>query len=525
MKRRCAIYTRKSTDEGLDKAFNSLDAQREACEAFILSQAGEGWSLVKDIYDDGGYSGGTMERPGLKRLIADVEAGRVDVIVVYKVDRLTRSLADFSRIIEILDRASASFVSVTQAFNTTNSMGRLTLNVLLSFAQFEREVTGERIRDKIAASKAKGMWMGGNPPLGYDVQNRSLCINPTEAETVRTIFNRYLSARSVYELRDALAQDGIRSKAWVSRSGRNIGGATLSHGALYHILSNRIYIGEIVHRGKTHRSLHQPILDLNVFETAQRKLADRVIDGVRVRTKGHRLPLLGKLFDDAGHPMTHAHANKAGRRYFYYVSTALNARKPAGSLPRVSAVRLHEAVAELVAPRLSPDGRPDAQDRVAAAVQKIVLSRTAITIVVHAEAAAKNTKEDASHESYGEDVCRIEASIALGRMRSGKHMIAPRDAARAPSLDRALVRAVVQARQWAQQLAYSGEPSIQGLAKREGVCPMYLGRLLPLGFLAPDLVEDILDGHQPTQLRLSHLVEQTLPASWTAQRAFFAEFR
>ncbi|MEQ1491736.1 MAG: recombinase family protein, partial [Terricaulis sp.] len=209
-KLRCAIYTRKSSEEGLEQSFNSLDAQREACAAYILSQAGEGWVGLKDVYDDGGFSGGSMERPALKRLMAEVEAKRIDVIVVYKVDRLTRSLADFARIVEVLDRTGASFVSITQAFNTTTSMGRLTLNVLLSFAQFEREVTGERIRDKIAASKAKGMWMGGNPPLGYDVRDRGLHIKEAEALTVREIFTRYLGVQGVFQLRDELTRDGVR---------------------------------------------------------------------------------------------------------------------------------------------------------------------------------------------------------------------------------------------------------------------------------------------------------------------------
>src|SRR5271167_808621 len=226
--RRCAVYTRKSSEEGLDQSFNSLDAQREACEAFIRSQAHEGWKLVKTPYDDGGFSGGNVERPALQRLLADLSQGLVDVIVVYKIDRLTRSLADFARIVETLDRQGASFVSITQQFNTTTSMGRLTLNVLLSFAQFEREVTGERIRDKIAASKRKGMWMGGNLPLGYDLQGRQLVINDREAETVRYIFTQYLELGTVSVLQAELSRQNIVSKAWVSGSGRKKGGVGYS---------------------------------------------------------------------------------------------------------------------------------------------------------------------------------------------------------------------------------------------------------------------------------------------------------
>jgi site-specific DNA recombinase len=249
---RCAIYTRKSSDEGLDQAFNSLDAQREAGEAYVTSQTCEGWKIIATRYDDGGHSGGTMERPGLQRLLADVEHGRIDVVVVYKIDRLTRSLADFARIVERFDAQSVSFVSVTQAFNTTSSMGRLTLNVLLSFAQFEREVTGERIRDKIAASKAKGMWMGGNLPLGYDLPapgTRTLQVNEAEAVTVRQIFARYLELGSVHRLQRDLAEQAVCSKQRVTGTGKTIGGKPMNRGALFHLLRNRIYLGQIVHKG------------------------------------------------------------------------------------------------------------------------------------------------------------------------------------------------------------------------------------------------------------------------------------
>ncbi len=254
---RCAIYTRKSTEEGLEQAFNSLDAQRDACESYIASQRHEGWILTPDAYDDGGFSGGNMERPGLKQLLADIEAGKIDVIVVYKVDRLTRSLADFAKIVERLDAKEASFVSVTQAFNTTTSMGRLTLNVLLSFAQFEREVTSERIRDKIAASKKKGLWMGGPVPLGYQVIDRKLIIHEDEAKTVRHIYQRYLELRSVGELIEVLSREGIRTKIQIRTSGPHRGGITFAHGSLYHLLKNRTYLGEIVHKGETCQPAHR----------------------------------------------------------------------------------------------------------------------------------------------------------------------------------------------------------------------------------------------------------------------------
>jgi len=268
--RGCAIYTRKSSEEGLEQDFNSLHAQREACEAFIKSQAGEGWRLVKTAYDDGGLSGGTMERPALQRLLADISQGLIDVVVVYKVDRLTRSLTDFAKMVEVFDVRGVSFVAVTQQFNTTTSMGRLTLHVLLSFAQFEREVTGERIRDKIAASKQKGMWMGGGlVPIGYDVIDRRLVVNKTEADTVREIFHRYLELGSVRLLMEDLNRRGIRSKVRVAKNGRRAGGNLFFRGALYGLLSNPIYIGEIRHKGVRHPGLHEPIVDRELWETVR----------------------------------------------------------------------------------------------------------------------------------------------------------------------------------------------------------------------------------------------------------------
>src|SRR5215472_12046899 len=309
---RCAIYTRKSSEEGLEQEFNSLQAQREACEAFINSQRHEGWGCLPACYDDGGFSGATMDRPALQRLLADIIAGRVDTVVVYKIDRLTRSLTDFAKIVEILDARGASFVSVTQQFNTTTSMGRLTLNVLLSFAQFEREVIGERIRDKIAASKRKGMWMGGVPPLGYRVEDRKLVIIDSEAETVRALFLRYAELGSVRLLKNDLDARGINSKAWTNASGRITGGKPFSRGALYLILQNRTYLGEIVHNGRSHPSGHTPIIDQPLWDTVQAQLAANTAE----RTSGTRIRqpslLTGMLFDCSGNAMTPTHAVKKG---------------------------------------------------------------------------------------------------------------------------------------------------------------------------------------------------------------------
>jgi site-specific DNA recombinase len=269
---RCAVYTRKSSEEGLEQSFNSLDAQREACEAFISSQKHEGWKTLPARYDDGGFSGGTMQRPALQRLLQDVDAGKVNVIVVYKVDRLTRSLADFAKIVEALDAKRVSFVSVTQQFNTTSSMGRLTLNILLSFAQFEREVTGERIRDKIAASKKKGMWMGGVVPLGYNLEGRKLVPNPKEAQQVTKILSLYLQLGCVRRLAEHLDREKVRSKVWTTRTGARLGGVAFARGALYALLRNRLYIGEIRHRDKWYRGEHKGIISKNLWQKVQSRL-------------------------------------------------------------------------------------------------------------------------------------------------------------------------------------------------------------------------------------------------------------
>ena len=326
---RCAIYTRKSSEEGLEQDFNSLDAQREACEAYVASQRSEGWIALPKMYDDGGFSGGTMERPALKELLADIDDGLVDLVIVYKVDRLTRSLSDFAKIVDVLDAAGASFVSVTQSFNTTTSMGRLTLNMLLSFAQFEREVTGERIRDKIAASKAKGMWMGGRPPLGYEIRDRKLEIVEDEAETVRHIFRRYVELGSVFVLRDDLAASGVTAKRHVSVSGNVTGGGFIDRGALYHLLQNHLYRGEISHKGQIYPGQHEAIIDEELWNLVQTRLdANRVERSVRSDASQPSL-LVGLLRDEDGIALTPTHANKKGRRYRYYVSHDLIAgRKP-----------------------------------------------------------------------------------------------------------------------------------------------------------------------------------------------------
>ena len=335
-KKRCAIYTRKSTDEGLDQEYNSLDAQRDAGLAFVASQRHEGWVVVGDGYDDGGYSGGNLDRPGLKRLMADIEAGEVDIVVVYKIDRLTRALSDFAKLVDVFDRNGVSFVSVTQQFNTTTSMGRLTLNILLSFAQFEREVTGERIRDKIAASKAKGMWMGGMPPLGYDVVERKLIVNTAEAELVRGIFCRYAEHGSAAQLVRELAIEGQTTKSWVTQGGLHRPGRTIDQQYLFAMLRNRIYLGEMVHKGESYPGQHQAIVSPEIWNAAHAFIERRKQSPREHRTE-HPALLAGLLFAPDGQRMIHHFTKKKnGRLYRYYVPY-LHKRRNAGATLRPGA--------------------------------------------------------------------------------------------------------------------------------------------------------------------------------------------
>ncbi|RYZ14770.1 MAG: recombinase family protein, partial [Alphaproteobacteria bacterium] len=373
-KLRCAIYTRKSTEEGLEKEFNSLDAQREACEAYIKSQVGEGWTLFRDQYDDGGFSGGSMDRPALTRLLADVQAKKIDVVVVYKVDRLTRALADFAKIVDVFDAQGVSFVSITQSFNTTTSMGRLTLNVLLSFAQFEREVIAERVRDKIAASKAKGMWMGGMPPIGYDIKDRHLIVNPDEAERVRHIFRRYLELPSVYDLSLDLRATGMAGKRWIARNGRPRCGEEWSSGSLLKLLKRKLYLGLVMHKGKAHPGRHDPIVDQELFDQVQAKIAERAHSyGVRRRPNSSG-KLVGIIFDDAGNRMSPIRQKKGPKHIRYYASTATIKRQhdKAGSRPRVRADRLELLVFEKLAEL--QEATPDA------ALAKVIVDRDGFTL-------------------------------------------------------------------------------------------------------------------------------------------------
>ena len=519
--RRCAVYTRKSSEEGLDQTFNSLDAQREACEAYIRSQAHEGWKLVKTAYDDGGFSGGTLERPALRQLLADIGRGLVDVIVVYKIDRLTRSLADFARIVETLDRQGASFVSITQQFNTTTSMGRLTLNVLLSFAQFEREVTGERIRDKIAASKRKGMWMGGNLPLGYDVRDRQLVVNQTEAETVRYLFERYVELGAVAALQADLRQRGIVSKIWISSSGKRRGGLCYSRGALYYLLRNPIYVGRIAHRGASYTGQHPGIVSQDLWDRVQAVLTENRQGPSRTARSSEPCLLSGLLFDDRGSLMSPSHARKAnGRRYRYYVSQAVlqGRQERAGAIRRASA----DAIESLVERALC-NGLPRAtqaewkefsaeqrRGRLRHLVERVTIGADNVEIRL------TDTGRDLFVETAPSGVMHI-ATVMKKRM--GGRQIAPRNMASA-RLDRSLVKAIVWARNLRERLERHGK-SLHELAREDGCSRPYVSSMIRLAYLSPGITQAILDGTQPAQLTLADLMRRDIPGDWAEQRRAF----
>jgi site-specific DNA recombinase len=531
--RRCAVYTRKSSEEGLEQSFNSLHAQREACEAYIRSQAHEGWKLVKTAYDDGGFSGGTMERPAVKRLMADLKQGLVDVVVVYKVDRLTRSLADFAKIVEILDGHGASFASITQQFNTTSSMGRLTLNVLLSFAQFEREVTGERIRDKISASKRKGMWMGGNLPLGYDVQNRQLVINEAEAETVRYIFRRYAELGTVSALQADLKQRGIVSKVWTSTTGNVRGGVSYSRGALYYLLRNQIYLGRIAHKNESYDGQHLPIVDQASWDQVQSCLSANRSGLDRVRSVSSRGSLAGLLYDDRGNLMSPSHTKKSnGRRYRYYVSQALlqNDRARAGTVSRIPA----EAIEQLVDTEIrrlwsAIEGETSKPVEVSLLprdfVERVILYKDKVEIVMSEE----GLKKLAPHDSPATSATRprplhpkkFSVSVRLARRgRSGR--LESSDGKvddRVGRPDAAVVKAISRAYDWLGRFERGEVASYHELARAEGFTPGYVRSVMQLAFLAPPLVEAFLNGRRRLRGGVVELLNDSLPLSWQQQHA------
>ena len=507
---RCAIYTRVSTDQGLEQDFNSLDAQREASEAYIKSQAHEGWRLVRDRYDDGGFSGGSMDRPALQKLLIDVQARRIDVIVVYKVDRLTRSLADFAKLVEMFDAHEVSFVSVTQSFNTTTSMGRLTLNVLLSFAQFEREVTGERIRDKIAASKKKGMWMGGVVPLGYRVEERALHIVEDHAEIVRSLFRRYLEAGSVVRLKQQLDAEDVRIPVRIDGGGRSTGGGLFSRGHVYKILSNPIYVGRIAHKGQVHEGQHPPIVTQDLWDEVQQRLGDHHGAATKNRTRQSSDALLaGKLYDDGGRRMSPAWARKGPKRWRYYVSQAAlqGDKSKAGSIVRVPAADVETLVAEALG-KLSPD-RAASQTDIRNLIDRVVISRTTIRIEL-SEVADEADSARILTLPWTRPSPYRKREIIQGA-NDAKTYARPMPAnARAILID-----ALRDAHRWLDELLSDPRLTVESIASREGKSERSIRMTLSLALLAPEMVKAAVEGRLPRGFGLKRLVD--LPMAWPDQ--------
>lgn len=556
---RCAIYTRKSTEEGLDKEFNSLEAQREACESYIKSQMHEGWKLIPTAYDDGGYTGGNMDRPALQALMADIKAGKVDVIVVYKVDRLSRSLNDFAQMVNVFDAQQVSFVSITQQFNTTTSMGRLTLNILLSFAQFEREVIGERVRDKVAASKQKGMWMGGHPPLGYDIEHRKLVVNSHEALLVNEIFERYLEMESAYKLAEFLNGRGDRNKRWVNRHGVESGGQLFLYQALYKILNNQLYIGRISHKEKTYEGQHQGIISIELWDRVQNALKAGQVQRERRYAK-HGALLMGKCFSPAGYAFTPTYSTSGAVRHRYYLEKK--------EQHRIKAVDLESLVTDTMR-MLSREQKhwracwamngsnlieEEAQHRwevlwsdwvhlsdinrqriARQMIERIVISKDQLTVrLSHAgilEAlkdveAGSITPLGSIDKSYQPIIVQgegyLEITIAARFEVYGRSQMAldaegkPIRAFKKSNYNQVLVNALVKSYRWSRQLD-SGELTINELAKQEGKNRTYISRIANLMMLAPDIISSILTGTQPATMQLQHLTAN-LPIEWHRQK-------
>ncbi len=558
---RCAIYTRKSSEEGLEQEFNSLDAQRDACEAYVASQAGLGWKLVADCYDDGGISGGTLIRPALQRLLDDVRNGRIDVVVVYKIDRLTRSLTDFAKIVEVFDVRSVSFVSVTQSFNTTSSMGRLTLNVLLSFAQFEREVTAERIRDKIAASKRKGMWMGGLVPLGYDVRDRKLVINAEEASTVRKIFALYTEVGSLRSLQLRTQEEGLTTKRHTSRSGKLRGGLPFSAGHLRAILTNPLYVGMIRQGKDLHDGLHDPIVDRQTFDLVQSRIASRANTSPHAaRSDGLHL-LTGLIFDELGDRLSPTHATKQGKRYRYYVSrralkgSANEAAKcwrlPAPGIETIVQDELVQLLSsgprllDLADPSLSraadaaelvSAGRVAAADLrnasigrrktfIANVARKITVGADQVTIEISIAGLlqALGCKLDSGDNEIGEQYHTICIATALRRRGVELKLVLNNKAAETAKADEGLLALLKHAHRLLRSLTDGSDLTIAELAARERLDVSDLSRILRFAFLAPDLCEAIVHGRQSIEWSRHSLFRLSeLPALWADQQALLA---
>ena len=545
---RCAIYTRKSSEEGLDQSFNSLHAQREACEAYVLSQKHEGWLVLPGQYDDGGFSGGNMERPGLKKLMTELGEGKIDTVIVYKVDRLTRSLADFAKIVESFDGKGVSFVSVTQQFNTTSSMGRLTLNVLLSFAQFEREVTGERIRDKVAASKKKGMWMGGNIPLGYDLVNQQLVVNEQEAAQVRAIFARYLELGSVTPLHEDLERSGVRSKRRVSGKGTVSGEAVLSRGTLYHLLCNPVYLGKTRHKEAVHPGMHKAIVDPETWRRTAALLAENTVTRRTSRNIASGRMLLGKLVTRDGQLYTPTHAAKGGRRYFYYTLKASSVRVDGALIRRLPACEVERCVIQSLRSFLEDSRRVaecfPSQDlrttkRLTSAatdcagilsegsdleksrlIRRLVFQLTILPTKLHIQLSSGGLAGELLGEEVGSgaspESITLEAPFEVARRGNEVRLILAYGSQASQPVE-SLVHAVYEARTWAGWIAQGKVTTLKELAERAGHSRQHTSRVLRLAALSPALSDAILRGDHAPELTLEQLT-QNIPLDWTLQK-------
>lgn len=529
---RCAIYTRKSTEEGLEQDFNSLDAQREACESYIKSQQHEGWILVEKDYNDGGFSGGTLERPAVKELFKDIEAGEVDIVVVYKVDRLTRSLMDFSKIVELFDKQNASFVSITQHFNTTTSMGRLTLNILLSFAQFEREVTGERIRDKVAASKKKGMWMGGRVPIGYLRVDKKLEIDPIQSCTIKTIFEKYIEFKSVEKLKEYLENTNIKSKS----------GLSFSKGNLYKILSNNIYISLITHKNNTYNGEHKPIIAFETFEKVQKQLQEnRIVNICNTKSASNSL-LAGKIYDDKNNRMSPSHSNTKNKRYRYYVSQALiKAQKSeAGSITKIPAGEIEKFVVETIKEFLLDstklqkyiEGFNISKQKsifkvvnnienysnprlIRAILNKVIIAKKYVEITLCEKMLVK-TLENLTQEIEPPEESKPETEVPISILKevkitrtsqSGNVLIINTENKLTSRPNPYLINAIVKSHYWNKLLLEGTVKSVKEIQELEGLTDnTYIKDILKLKFISPNLTEQILNGTQPKDLSVQKLL-------------------
>jgi site-specific DNA recombinase len=517
---RCAIYTRVSTDQGLDQEFNSLDAQYDASSAYIKSQAHAGWTLIKARYDDGGYSGGSTDRPNLQRLLEDIRARKIDVIVVYKVDRLTRSLADFAKLVELFDAHGVSFVSVTQQFNTTTSMGRLTLNVLLSFAQFEREVTSERIRDKIAASKRKGLWVGGPLPLGYQMKDGKIAVVENEAEQVRLIYRRYLELSGVNALVRDLKERNIRTKAKLLATGAIRGGIPFERGTLFYLLRNRFYIGEVKYKGDILPGEQPPIMDRALFDAVQQKLTDQWTTRTSIRNAGDHL-LSGLLFDEAGHRMAPTHATKAGIRYRYYVSLPClhGQAKTAkvGSVTRVPAAELEDIIVNSLNEHLrrqAPTSVVTGRDAIAELVDRIDL---------HGGQLAVRLRSPENRGGGNDPIDDRILSIPWQKPPSKRfrEILLPHGSARKeirperPERRLRLVSAIAKGRRWLDEMISGSVTDVEQIALREECSVRHVNMTVSLAFLAPKLVRAAVEGRLPRGINIERL--RDAPAEWSRQ--------